>query len=136
MKKTHLILIVLIVIAIGAIIGTVSDSSTYVGFAEASDNPGKEFHVVGKLNKEKEMVYNPKNDANKFTFYLQDSLGIEKKVIYNGTKPQDFDRSEKVVIVGKCEGDEFKASQILMKCPSKYNDGKPTATNTAKETNA
>ena len=136
MKKTHIVLIVLIVVAIGAIIGTVSDSSTYVGFAEASENPGKEYHVVGKLNKEKEMVYNPQNDANKFTFYIQDSLGVEKKVIYNGTKPQDFDRSEKVVIVGKCEGDEFKASQILMKCPSKYNDGKPAVNTEAKETNA
>ena len=49
-----------------------------------------------------------------------------KKVLYHGTKPQDFERSEQIVLVGKMkeEGD-FQASSILMKCPSKYNDGKP-----------
>lgn len=123
MKKTHIVLIVLIVIAIAAIIGTVSDSSTYVSFAEADANPGKEFHVVGMLDKEKGMVYDPKVDANKFSFYLKDSLGVEKMVIYNGTKPQDFERSERIVIVGKSSGEQFNASQILMKCPSKYNNG-------------
>ena len=123
MKKIHLVLIVLIIVAISAIIGTVSDSSTYVGFAEAEANPGKEFHVVGMLNKEKGMDYDPQKDANKFSFYLKDSLGIEKKVIYNGTKPQDFERSERIVIVGKSSGEEFNATQILMKCPSKYNNG-------------
>ena len=123
MKKIHIVLIVLIIVAISAIIGTVSDSSTYVGFAEAEANPGKEFHVVGMLNKEKGMDYNPQLDANKFSFYLRDSLGVEKKVIYNGTKPQDFERSERIVIVGKSAGSEFNATQILMKCPSKYNNG-------------
>jgi cytochrome c-type biogenesis protein CcmE len=31
------------------------------------------------------------------------------------------------VLIGKMENNEFQASDILMKCPSKYNDGKPTA---------
>ena len=42
-------------------------------------------------------------------------------------KPQDFERSEQIVLIGKVQGDEFHASDILMKCPSKYNDGKPQA---------
>ena len=48
------------------------------------------------------------------------SNGEEKKVIFNGTKPRDFERSEQIVLTGKIEGEEFKASKILMKCPSKY----------------
>jgi cytochrome c-type biogenesis protein CcmE len=86
--------------------------------------PGKEFHVAGKLNKVKELSYNPEQNANLFSFYLVDNEGLEKKVLFNGSKPQDFERSESVVITGKMKGEEFIADKILMKCPSKYNDGK------------
>jgi len=43
-------------------------------------------------------------------------------VIYSGTQPQDFERSEKLVLIGKMSNDTFYASKILMKCPSKYNN--------------
>jgi cytochrome c-type biogenesis protein CcmE len=42
--------------------------------------------------------------------------------VLNGAKPQDFERSEKLVLIGKMENDTFYASKILMKCPSKYNN--------------
>jgi cytochrome c-type biogenesis protein CcmE len=79
---------------------------------------------VGKLQKEKEMVYNPIQDANYFSFYVKDQEGEECKVIYAGTKPQDFEKSEQIVLIGKMKSDEFHASKILMKCPSKYNNDK------------
>jgi len=123
MKKTHLIGILVIAIAIAAIISTFSDSSTYANFAESKET-NKEIHVVGKLQKEKEMVYNPIQDANYFSFYVKDQQGEECKVIYAGTKPQDFEKSEQLVLIGKMKADEFHASKILMKCPSKYNNDK------------
>ena len=55
--------------------------------------------------------------------YFSTPSGLEKKVLYNGTQPQDFEKSEQIVIVGKMSGNEFHASEILMKCPSKYNNG-------------
>ncbi|MBI2268864.1 MAG: cytochrome c maturation protein CcmE [Bacteroidetes bacterium] len=125
MKKIHIIGIIIIAVAIGTILASLSSSSTYADFSEATAHPGSEYHVVGKLNKEKETIYNPESDANLFTFYMKDNNGIEKKVILHKSKPQDFERSEQIVIIGKCEGDEFHANDILMKCPSKYNDGKP-----------
>jgi cytochrome c-type biogenesis protein CcmE len=125
MKKIHIIGIIVIAISIGAIMASLSSSSTYANFSEAAANSGSEYHVVGKLNKDKEMIYNPEVDANQFTFYMADNNGTEKKVILHKSKPQDFERSEQIVIIGKCEGDEFQANDILMKCPSKYNDGKP-----------
>ncbi|MEI7979913.1 MAG: cytochrome c maturation protein CcmE [Bacteroidota bacterium] len=124
MKKTHIIGIVLIALSIGAILSTFSESSTYASFNEALEEPEREFHVVGKLNKKKEMIYSPEKNANLFSFYLTDREGTEKKVLFNGAKPQDFERSEQVVIVGEIEGEIFNANKILMKCPSKYNDGK------------
>ena len=123
MKKTHLIGILVIASAIAAIISTFSDSSSYESFAESKET-NKEIHVVGKLQKEKEMVYNPIQDANYFSFYVKDQQGEECKVIYAGTKPQDFEKSEQIVLIGKMKADEFHASKILMKCPSKYNNDK------------
>ena len=128
MKKTHIIGIIIIAVAIGAILTTLSDSSTYASFAQATQNPDDEFHVVGKLNKQKEISYDPHTNANLFTFYMIDNEGVEKKVFLHKNKPQDFERSEQIVIIGKAKGDEFHADDILMKCPSKYNDGKPRVT--------
>lgn len=123
MKRTHIIGIVLIALAIGMILSTFADSSTYASFNEALAEPQKEFHVVGELNKNKELEYNPEENVNRFAFYLVDREGTEKKVVFNGTKPQDFERSEQVVITGKMNDEIFIADKILMKCPSKYNDG-------------
>jgi len=132
MKKSHIIAIAIIAIAVAAILTTVADSSTYASFSTAQDHPKKVYHVVGKLNKEKPQEYNPQVNANLFSFYMIDNEGKEVKVMLNKTKPQDFERSEQIVIVGKMAGDEFHASDVLMKCPSKYNnpkeDMKPQAT--------
>ncbi len=123
MKKLHIILIVIIAVSIGVIMSTLTDASTYVNFQEAFAQPGQEFHVVGKLVKEKEMDYNPEKNANLFTFHMVDNDGKEKKVYLHKAKPQDFERSEQIVLIGKVEGEDFHARDILMKCPSKYNDG-------------
>ena len=51
-----------------------------------------------------------------------DNKGLEKRVILHKSVPQDFQKSEQIVLIGKMQGDEFHANDILMKCPSKYND--------------
>jgi cytochrome c-type biogenesis protein CcmE len=124
MKKTHILILVFVVAAIGVIISLFANTSTYTDFSAAIDNPGKEFHVIGKLVRTKPIVYDTKVDANKFTFYMTDQKGLEKQVIYKGAKPQDFEKSEQVVVIGKMENSEFKASSLLLKCPSKYNEEK------------
>ena len=75
---------------------------------------------MGELVKDGEMFYDPIKDPNYFSFFLKDKDGEERKVVFKGTKPQDFERSEQIVLTGKMKGDEFVASKILMKCPSKY----------------
>lgn len=123
MKKSHIIAIIVIAVAIGAIISMVSDAATYADFKTAEQFPGKEFQVVGQLNKDKDILYAPEENANQFSFYMVDNNGAERKVTFNGAKPQDFERSEQVVITGHTAGEDFTAEKILMKCPSKYNDG-------------
>lgn len=119
MKKSSIAGIIIIALAICVIISTYADSSTYGSFTDARQTES-ELHVVGQLNKEKELFYNPQQDANYFAFYMKDNKGLECKVVFNGTKPQDFERSEQIVLTGKMVGNEFHASKILMKCPSKY----------------
>lgn len=127
MKKSHIIALLLIAVAVAAILSTVAESSTYATFSKAGLKDGKIFHVAGKLNKEKERVYNPHENANLFSFYMTDSDGNEKKVLLNSAPPQDFEMSEQIVVIGKMRGDEFLASSILMKCPSKYNNPEDAA---------
>jgi cytochrome c-type biogenesis protein CcmE len=126
MKTIHIIIILILVVAVAVVISTMSDSSTYSDFTEAGKKQGKELHIIGKLNLTKPMEYDAQQNANRFSFYLIDEKGIEKKVIYNNAKPQDFEKSEKVVIIGSMKGDEFMAKSLLLKCPSKYNDKKPS----------
>ena len=120
MRKSSLILIVIIAVAIAMILVIYTDSSTYSTFAQAKEK-NTELYVVGVLTKEKELVYDPVKDANHFAFYMYDNDSTECKVVFNGSKPQDIERSEQIVLTGKMEGDTFHASKILMKCPSKYN---------------
>lgn len=122
MKKSYIFLIAILASAVGFIYWSVSNAGSFASFEEAKKSEGKEFQVAGVLNKDKEMVYDPAVNTDLFTFYMVDKEGNEQKVLYKGSKPQDFEKSEEVVIHGKMEGEVFLAHKILMKCPSKYND--------------
>ena len=118
MKTRFIIALIIIALSMGMIYTTMAGTSRYASFSAVWNEPGKKFTVIGKLNREKEIVSLP----NRFEFYLFDENKIERKVVSNESKPQDFERSEQVVVTGKAKGDEFIASQILLKCPSKYNN--------------
>ena len=133
MKLIHIVLLLVIAVAIGVIISTTGDASRYVTFEEAKElsleSPDEKVHVVGKLKKNslgeiEGMSYNPAMDPNYFTFVIVDNKNREERVVYLSPKPQDFEKSEQVVIIGGFKGDTFKADKILMKCPSKYEDKK------------
>ncbi len=122
MKKTHIIAIAVIALGMVALIMAAGDMSTYSNFQKAIEEPGGKHQIVGYLSKDKPMEYDPEVDANLFSFFMKDKKGMEKKVVYIGTKPQDFERSEELVLTGGMQGDEFVATDMLMKCPSKYTD--------------
>ncbi len=122
MKTIHIVALVVVAVLTGIIITTFSGSSTYSNFGEANSNQGREFHIIGTLSRNKPIEYNPQIDHNLFSFFMTDPLGHECRVIYKGAKPQDFEKSDQVVIIGKMMGDAFEASSLLLKCPSKYND--------------
>jgi len=58
-------------------------------------------------------------------FFLSDrQRWYRKKVVLNKARPQDFDKSEQIVVIGKMNANNFVASDVLMKCPSKYTNPK------------
>ncbi len=129
MKKSHIIGIVIIGIAIAVIISTAGDASTYVTFDKAQEmaSNGNEssIHVVGELKKSQsgEIIgIQPSADKLSFSFLMVDENQNEQVVFYNEPMPPDFQRSEKVVVIGAYQQNTFVADKILMKCPSKYQE--------------
>jgi cytochrome c-type biogenesis protein CcmE len=121
MKKTHVIALLVIAVAFGVILASLSNNSTYASFKEATDHPRNTYHVVGKLDRSKAFQYDPHVNANLFTFYLVDKDGSERKVSLGRPEPDDFEKSDQIVVIGKANGNnEFIAADVLMKCPSKY----------------
>lgn len=123
MKKSSIFGLVIIAIAIAVIVSVYSNTSTYGSFDDAKKT-ASELHVIGHLDKKKELFYDATKDANYFSFYMKDNKGEECKVVITSSKPQDFERSEQIVLTGKMVGHDFHASSILMKCPSKYKQDK------------
>ena len=123
MKKSSILGLITIAVAIAVIISLYSSSSTYGSFADAKKSDSQ-LRVVGFLDKQQQLYYDAAKDANYFAFYVKDKKGAECRVVFRGTEPQDFEKSEQIVLTGQMEGNEFHASEILMKCPSKYTQDK------------
>jgi len=115
-----------LVIGIVAIVGFTSllmynfgnSISTYVNFDKASkmDNA----HVVGAWVDSKD--YGFSMETKQFSFYMEDEAGNVRRVIYPSSKPNNFEQANQLVVIGEMKGDIFYANDMLMKCPSKYND--------------
>ena len=129
MKKSHIVILVIIAAAIGIIMTTTGDSSTYASFSDAYQmatvGNKSQIHVVGQLKKDEGghvTGIRTGQDKVSFSFVMIDENGKEQTVYYNQPMPTDLVKSEKVVVVGSYQGDDFIASKILLKCPSKYQE--------------
>lgn len=122
MKKVYWVALIMISIAVAIIIKASGDVSTYADFETAAKS-GDRVKVTGILAKDKEMVYDPENSPNSFSFFLTDAKENTRQVILSKPKPQDFELSEQIVLTGSMKEDgRFYADEILMKCPSKYKN--------------
>jgi cytochrome c-type biogenesis protein CcmE len=131
MKKSHILGLVVLAVAVMVIVSTAGDASSYVNFGVAKqmaeEGNNKLIHVVGELKKNEagEVVgLQISDDKLSFRFIMVDDEGREEMVYYNEPLPTDFVRSEQVVVVGNFKETAFVADKILMKCPSKYEETK------------
>ena len=121
MKRSFIIGLILIGVAIAVLVSASKDITSYASFKDARTT-GRLVKIVGQLAKEKDMIYDPVKDPNHFSFYVTDKSGETLKVILNAAKPKDFELSEQIVVTGKMEDGVFMAKDVLLKCPSKYKD--------------
>lgn len=109
-----------IIIVAAVVFGALSfmeSNVEYVNFDKAMTIK-KKVQVKGVWQKDKESVFDP--STRKFTFYMKDDNGTEQKVVYGGARPNNFEIADAIVVKGKYENGEFHATEILTKCPSKY----------------
>ncbi len=129
MKKSSIIGLVVIAIAVAVIISTSGNASSYVTFDEAKtmavNGRTNSIHVVGELKKNSfgQIVgLTPSSDRLSVEFTLVDDNLKEQVVFLNQPMPTDLLKSEKVVVIGGYKNDRFIADKVLLKCPSKYEE--------------
>ncbi|AXJ01500.1 cytochrome c-type biogenesis protein CcmE [Cyclonatronum proteinivorum] len=92
---------------------------SYVGFEDA-ELSGNRVHVIGTWVPDKPHGFD--NQRMVFNFYMEDNYGQVRRVSYNKPKPNNFEDAESLVVVGKMRNGVMLSDDMLVKCPSKYND--------------
>lgn len=124
------IIVALLAIVVAVVFGSVTFFQTnveYGDFKTAAANH-KKIQVKGEWVKDKETKF----DATKgeFIFFMKDDNEEEMKVVYDGAKPNNFEIANAIVAKGRYRDGVFYASEILTKCPSKYEGDSETVKKT------
>jgi cytochrome c-type biogenesis protein CcmE len=120
MKWTNLLLLGALAGLFGMLLYSMTDSfSKYADFGTA-ERIGSDVHVVGTWVNREDAFYDPQRDE--FVFWMADTLDRVERVVFPDPKPMNFETAQRLVIIGKYNGQHFEANKILMKCPSKYKN--------------
>ncbi len=120
-KVKWIIGITIIIISIGlAIYSFQSSLNPYVTIAEAAET-ARQVQVMGYIDDPDSIVFN--QESGKLQFVLSDDEGTTVQVIYEGPRPDNLDHADSVVVVGYYRDNVFAAEKLLVKCPSKYEQG-------------
>ena len=104
-------------LALGAVIAAFSaNASPYVTIAQARVASGNRLHLAGDLVKTSVQMNVAKHVLE---FDLKDQTGLIH-VIHVGEPPANIKEVNKVVAIGGMKGGNFVSTQLLVKCPSKY----------------
>jgi cytochrome c-type biogenesis protein CcmE len=123
MKKKYIIgLSIAVVFIVLAILSFDQSRVEYSGIANAKES-GKTVQIIGKRLEDKKWGFDAR--ANLLTFTIKDAKGQITDVVYEGAPPNNFDIAPSLVIKGKFKNNLFVATQILTKCPSKYEGQNP-----------
>lgn len=91
---------------------------TYVNFEQAENRSSS--HVVGTWDDTREWGFS--RESMRFTFHMKDQDGNVRRVVYPRPKPNNFEQATQLVVIGEMRDNTFYANDMLLKCPSKYND--------------
>jgi cytochrome c-type biogenesis protein CcmE len=109
-----------IVVVIGIVLAAMNFLESNVEYADFStaEKSHKKVQVKGEWVKEQSSSFDAA--SVKFSFYMKDDAKRVVKVVLEGAKPNNFELATSVVAKGKFVDNEFHATEILTKCPSKY----------------
>jgi cytochrome c-type biogenesis protein CcmE len=109
-----------IVVIAGIILGALNFLESNVEYADFStaERTNKKVQVKGEWIKDQPTNFDA--EKVKFSFYMKDEANRVSKVVLDGAKPNNFELATSVVAKGKYANGEFHASDVLTKCPSKY----------------
>ena len=96
----------------------VESNVEYTSFSKAKAS-GKKVQVKGAWLSNKETSFNA--ERREFVFSMVDEEGTEERVTFTGAKPNNFEIADAIVVKGKFDKGNFRAAEILTKCPSKYD---------------
>ncbi len=109
-----------VVIGLGLILGAVNFFESNVEYMDfnGAEKIAKKAQVKGEWVRDMESKFDATNAQ--FTFHMKDEHGRVMRVVLEGAKPNNFELATSVVAKGKFMGDHFHATDVLTKCPSKY----------------
>ncbi len=93
--------------------------SSYVDFEEA-ERTGQRAYVVGQWMPD--LPHGFDEQRMMFRFHMKDESGNVRQVNFNRSKPNNFEDAESLVVIGTAHDGVFHSDDMLVKCPSKYND--------------
>jgi cytochrome c-type biogenesis protein CcmE len=97
-----------------------SSIGSYVTFEQADYRGKAHSYVIGTWVKDMPHGFN--NQTRTFNFHMMDEAGDVRRVVYNNVKPQNFEDAIQLVVKGNMSNGIFYSDDMLVKCPSKYND--------------
>ena len=100
MKKTHIILLILVIAGMVGMSFFIKDLTTQENFSSAQKKNGKFVVVKVKLDKSTPVEYDPVKNPNRTVFYALDNEGNRSKVVYSNAKITDMERSESLDLNG------------------------------------
>ncbi len=116
-----IIVLAIIYLGYGAIKNT---GAYYIPLDELNANPqaymGKKIRVSGAILQDSE-DWDATNLLLKFK--MSDQTGETVLVSFHGSRPSNFSRATEAIVEGEIQPDgSFKADNLLLKCPSRYEE--------------
>lgn len=125
MSKGPIVTVVLTVAAVIAVVlAFMQNAGQFVTIRQAKTASGDQLHLAGDIVPES---INRNTIAHALVFKLKDENGDVVTVRHTGEMPNNFGDVKRVVAIGCMKHGEFDSSQLLVKCPSKYEADRKVA---------
>ena len=89
-------------------------------YAKGEEMHDRTLRVSGKVDEE---TIDFNNRDLVLAFDVTSETGERMHVVFNGPKPDQMRHGADAILEGKYDGDTFTAQSLLLKCPSRYDEG-------------